>query len=279
MTYTKYKIQKVILLCLLSTIAFAKQTHNYGINWSTGIITAYSQASFNTNSEGIPIDEIDSKQTTISSGRIEAYKQARIAALSNMSNIIMDIKIDNNTRIKDIAETNNKFNQQLVSILDSEVKEKSQPVDFFTSKCVLSLPLGTIINILPGKFPKDNFPAFKYLPIATKYTSLIVDTRGQQISPTILPAIYDRDGLEVYNRYFVDIRYGLKTGLVSYVFNEKEAFNHPKAGDFPYFATSTKNINNCPVLNNEDIKRIYSSSATLAELKKCKVIFIIDRGR
>ena len=100
-----------------------------------------------------------------------------------------------------------------------------------------------------------------------------------QISPTILPAIYDRDGLEIYSRYFINIRYGLKTGLVSYVFDEKEAFKHPKAGRYPYFATSMKNIENNPVLNNEDIKRIYSSPATLAELKKCKVIFIIDRGR
>ena len=75
------------------------------------------------------------------------------------------------------------------------------------------------------------------------------------------------------------MQYGLKTGLVSYVYNEKEAFNHPKAGEYPYFATSMKNINNNPILNNEDIKRIYSSSKTLYELKKCKVIFIINRGK
>jgi hypothetical protein len=274
----KYKIEKVILLCFLSAIAFAKQ-HDHEVDWSAGIITSYSQASFKTNSEGIPIDDIDIKQTTINRGRNEAYKQAKIAALNNMSNTIMNIKIDGNTKIKDLVESNNEFNQQLSYMLDFEVKEKSCPVDFFSSKCELTLPLGQIINILPGKFPKDDFPAFAHIPISTNYTSLIVDTRGQQIFPTILPAIYDRDGLEIYNRYFVDIRYGIKTGLVSYVFNEKDAFNHPKAGEHPYFTTSMKNMDNCPILNHEDIKRIYSSPKTLAELKKCKVIFIIDRGK
>ena len=267
----------VVLLCILSMAAFAKS--NIGVNWGAGIITSSSQASFKTNSEGMPIDSIDSNRTTISGGRNAAYSQARVTALENMSNIIMNIRVDGSTIIKDLIESDNEFNRQLSYILDSKVKEKTYPIDFFTSKSELSLSLGEIINILPYRFPNDEFPTFAYVPISTRYTSLIVDTRGQQIMPTILPSIFGKDGLEVYGRYFINIRYAMKNGLVSYVFDEKEAFRHQKAGKNPYFATSMRNINNNPVLNNEDVKRLYSSPKTLVELKKCKVIFIIDGGK
>ena len=274
------KIIKIILSCFLCFLssAFARQP-NYEVNWSTGIITSHAQASFNTNSNGIPVDNIDSNRTTINRGRNEAHKQARSIALENMSNAIMSIRVDSNTRIHDLVESNREFHVQLANILDSQVKEKSQPIDFFSSKSTLSLPLWQIINILPYRFPNDDFPTFDYMPISTTYTSLIVDTRGQNIFPTILPSIFDRNGLEIYNRYFIDIRYGVRAGLVSYVGDEKEAYNHPKAGKHPYFATSMRNISNSPILSDEDIRRIYSSPRTLAELKKCKVIFIIDGGR
>jgi hypothetical protein len=189
----------------------------------------------------------------------------------------MNIQVDGNTTIRSLVESDSDFNRQLSHVLDSKTKERSLPIDFFTSKSELSLPLEEIINILPFSFPNDDFPTFAHVSIPTRYTSLIIDTRGQRIFPTILPSVFGKDGLEIYGRYFINIRYAMKTGLVSYVFDEGEAFIHPKAGRHPYFATSMRNINNNPVLNNEDVRRIYSSPKTLVELKKCNVIFIIDR--
>jgi hypothetical protein len=93
----------------------------------------------------------------------------------------------------------------------------------------------------------------------------------------IFPSIYDEKGLEVYSKNYIDIKYGMKHGIVSYAYNEKIASKNKKTGNHPYYTIALKKNKNCPVISFRDIKKIFGSDVTLKNLKRCNVIFIIDK--
>nr|MBP8084258.1 hypothetical protein [Spirochaetota bacterium] len=70
-----------------------------------------------------------------------------------------------------------------------------------------------------------------------------------------------------------------REGLVTYCFSEKEAEKNKKAGDSPYFAPAVRGLKGNPVILHRDIKRILSDPRSILNLKKCRVIFIIDGSR
>jgi len=115
------------------------------------------------------------------------------------------------------------------------------------------------------------------IEISTLYTSLIIDTRGLGVKPMLLPVIYNESGLEIYSKDYFLASEALKHNAVSYVYNEKDAVKHRKAGRKPYFTSALKENNGSPVISDEDVKRLFSHKKNLDYLKKCRVIFIIDR--
>ena len=137
--------------------------------------------------------------------------------------------------------------------------------------------MGSILQSLPLTYPEDSFPVPSAIPIATEYTSLIIDARGLEVTPMLSPAVYAADGLEIYNRYFVDPAFAVRTGIAAYVQTEKEACKHPKAGSHPLITAAIGNVKSNPIISTRDIRRILSSPGNIMELKKCRVIFIVDR--
>ena len=93
------------------------------------------------------------------------------------------------------------------------------------------------------------------------------------------PSIYNEEGLEIYGRYFVNIRYASKYGLVTYVHSENDAMKKRMTGRHPCFTIALKGMKGCPVISNRDTRKIFSSRKTVEKLKKCKVIFIIDKEK
>jgi hypothetical protein len=93
----------------------------------------------------------------------------------------------------------------------------------------------------------------------------------------LIPAIINESGLEVYNKNFINPDDAIKYNVVSYVYTEKDAIRHKKAGKNPLFCIALKNINGNPVISDSDIKKIFSHKKNIEYLKKCRVIFIIDR--
>ena len=123
----------------------------------------------------------------------------------------------------------------------------------------------------------DEFPARIDNPIPTHYTSLVIDARGLGIEPMMLPSVYNENGLEIYGRYYVDIRHARRSGLIGYAYNENEAIKSPRTGNRPYYAIAVSGMKGCPVVSDRDIRKIFSSKNTIEQLKKCRVVFIIDK--
>ncbi len=51
------------------------------------------------------------------------------------------------------------------------------------------------------------------------------------------------------------------------------------AGGRPYYTVAVKELKGCPVLADRDIRKIFSSGETVGQLKRCRVIFIIDKKK
>jgi hypothetical protein len=198
-------------------------------------------------------------------------------ALSEAANIINDIQIDPETTFRDLIIRDRNIRQKISHYLHDYAKFKEQPTGHLNTSCNLELKLGYLINTLALDFPENNFPLRDDIDISTKYTSLIIDTRGLKLKPMLLPAVINESGLEIYNRNHISGKTAVQHLAVSYTYSEADAIKHKKAGRHPFYCTALKSLNGNPVISNEDVKRIYSNKENLANLKKCRVIFIIDR--
>lgn len=252
-------------------------SENVNINWKTGVISSIAEYSIKFNSQGIPINISGEKSYSINKIRMQAYKQARSNAIEYMVSSIRNIKVDNYHLFKDILINSTYTQQRFSELIENMIKTEQYPTGFYSAKCHAKLELAQLFLTLPFKFPNNDFPKFDIIKFETEYTSLVIDTRGFNLKPMIFPAIYDENGLEIYNRYYIDIEYGKKYGIVSYVYNESEINNSKRTGKLPFYTIAIKQTNGNPVIAFKDVKKIFGSNKTLNNLKQCKVIFIIDK--
>ncbi|MCP4130679.1 MAG: hypothetical protein GY754_06825 [bacterium] len=247
------------------------------IDWLKGKIISFGDSEVTVDRQGQPLDGDNGSRISLNKGRLEAYTTAKEEAILNLVSTLKTMQVDPDNKIVDLLKKHSITRKKLSKVIEQRIKTREYPASFFKSRCKAELKIGDIISVLPYTYPSHDFPTMLNSALPTDYTSLVIDARGLDIKPMIFPALYNEEGLEIYSRYFVDIRYAGRYGMASFAFTEDEAMKNKKAGEHPYFSVAIKNINHCPVLSNRDIRRIFSSSKTIKNLKKCKVIIIIDR--
>jgi hypothetical protein len=247
------------------------------IDWTGGMIISYGSSRVKINSSGEPVDFHEGRPISLNSARKFSYEQAKDAALVNLISLIKKIQVDSTTSFRQLIMDNRTALTRLSEYIEKSIKLKRYPVDFFTSGCRIEMKMSTLLAALPYRYPRDPIPVIHNNPIPTEYSSLIVDTRKLGIRPMLLPSIYNEEGLEIFGRYFIDIHQASKNGTAKYVFTDGAAMKNRTAGQKPYFAVAVKSRNGSPVLSNRDVRKILSSPETRKNLRKCRVIFIIDR--
>ena len=246
------------------------------IEWEKGIISATARHNAGADLRGVPIDFSDPSAGTPSRAKMEAYTKAREAASEQIAWSLRDVQIDGSTRIKDIIEQNTTMQEKLGFLLRDKVKTREIPDGFLSARSTASLKISDLIPALPYDYPGEDFPQSAYKPLATEYSSLIIDVRGKEIPPMIFPSIYDEEGLEIYGRRYVNIAHACSHGLVAYTSNERAAKKHKLAGNHPYYTSALSALNGSPVISMIDARRILAHAKTVDKLKQCAVIFIID---
>ncbi len=266
----------IIITCLTAS-AEPRESEKGKIDWIKGVIISEGRYSLSIDDKGDSIDEETGSKTSISFSRDQSYEKAKEKAIYGAALAVNDVLIDPDTRIKDLILRDTEVRQKISHHLHEYSRFKEKPSGYLSSTCELELRLSYLLNVLNIAFPEDEFPTRNDNEIHTKYTSLIIDTRGLKIKPMLLPSIMNENGLEVYSRNQISGQAAVKNLAVSYTLSEKEAIKHKKAGSHPFFCTALKSLNGNPVLSDEDIKRIFSHKENFTFLKKCKVLFIIDR--
>jgi len=190
---------------------------------------------------------------------------------------INELQVDNQKKVKDLVLNDLVVRQNVSRVMEEYSRYKDKPAGYLSSNCELEFNLGYILTAINYSFPGDIFPVRNDIEISTLYTSIIIDVRGLGLKPMLLPSILNENGLEIYNKNFIRSADAVRYNPVSYVYNEKEAIKHKKAGKHPLFCAALKNMNGNPVISDNDVKKIFSHKKNIEYLSKCRVIFIIDR--
>lgn len=246
------------------------------IDWRKGEITAMAKYSIRYDDKGLAIDYSSKNSLSINEARMYAYRKAEKTARELIAHKISSIRIDADNTYADIIKSSAYTRQLLGRILSENIKTHQTPDGFYGAKSKAVLKLSEIISTLPYNYPKESFPDYGKNTIPTDYSSVIIDTRGLEIQPMIFPSIYNEQGLEIFGRRHIDIKYARKTGVVSYCRNETEAQNNPKSGEYPYYTVALNTLNNSPVLSDKDVNKILASPKTRQALIECRIIFLID---
>ena len=268
------KILPAFIIMSLPAFSLLDDRNSGRIDWSTGTVISYGVSEIDFKA-GIPSDPDLGDGISLTEARIQAYKKAREKASENLVVLMKKIRVDSERMLYDLIEKNRIFRQRISEVIGTKAVMRDYPAGFHRSGCSAELRLRDIILAIPVHFPMHEFPSRLDNPIQTAYTGLVIDARGMAVTPMLFPVIYNRDGLEVYGRDFIEAKSAEK-GIVAYAFTEREA-RGDIAGDRPYYAAAIKELNGCPVLSDRDIKKIFSHRETLNNLKKCRVIFIIDK--
>ncbi len=274
----KIRIVKVIYFITVTALFFIHGTSfAASADWVNGKITVSGQSSVITDLMGRPVDNETGEVISIAEGGARAFERAKDMAFVAAVAELRGLRIDNHTLFSDLVHEDPLVRQHLSELLDSHAKYREVYIDYLTRGCILEINTGDIIRAVNYNFPAREFPLRSDIEVSTLYTSLIIDTRGLGIKPMLFPVIYNESGLEVYSKDYIIAGEAVKHNTVSYVYNEKDAVNHRKAGRKPFFTTALRKSDGAPVVSDEDIKRVFSDKKNLDYLRRCRVIFIIDR--
>ena len=146
----------------------------------------------------------------------------------------------------------------------------------FIAKCRLNLFGGenSIANIVVPQNKKiEEFPKPKFVNADAKYTGLIIDCSGQNLSTAVLPKIQSASGQEVYAFKYLDRNTVVTRGMVNY--SESATSGVQRAGANPLTITALFVQGDCDiVVSDEDADKILAANQSAKFLNNCMVVFV-----
>ncbi len=279
----RYALPYILILitaCCVPLLGADVLTERYGssVNWTKGHILATGKASIEVEERGAPVDYDDGTEIAINRARSDASARAREDAFEGIIASLKHIRLDSRQDFAGLLSSDETMQGRLSGLLGSRLVLKEYPADFYSVRCEARLSMGDLIASLPFEFPQHEFPLIDDTPLASDYSGLIIDARGLGIEPMVFPSVLNEDGLEIYGRIYIDGRYASRHGMAAYCYTEDEAKAHRRAGRRPFYTVALKNMNGSPVISDRDAKKILASRASRNNLKKCRLIIILDRS-
>lgn len=111
------------------------------------------------------------------------------------------------------------------------------------------------------------------------YTGLIIDARGIDAKPAMVPAIVDESGKQVYGSIYISREYAVQFGVCIYARNIENLFSNARIAPHPLAVKGLRTVKgrNCDiVISNADAAKLRDASANLGFLKQCRVIIVLD---
>lgn len=112
------------------------------------------------------------------------------------------------------------------------------------------------------------------------YSGLIVDARGTGAKPSMVPALLDENGGEVFGPAYVSREYAVQYGVCQYIRLANNTWSTlPRVAPKPLVVKGLKSDppGSCRiVISNTDASKLRGASSHLEFLKRCRVIIILD---
>jgi hypothetical protein len=252
------------------------------INWSAGYIEAVGI--------GVPPEKLAGKINA----RPITLRAAQKDALANLLEITKGVQVDSATSIKDFTVGSDVIDTQVTGLVKGAEVVEQQYMPDGRAEVKLRIPLygnlaQTIIPQAMAKPPAAPIPTVSVPTPAIKvpaspsapviYTGIVIDARGIQVRPAMLPRIFDEHGREVYASTNVDYEYAVKNGISGYARDLKAAQSNQRVAANPITMKALRSSGSGKsdiIISNADAQSIRLSAESASFLNQCKVMIVLD---
>jgi hypothetical protein len=253
------------------------------VNWSAGYI------------EAVGIGATPDRTISKTGARPVALRTAKVEAYRNLLEITKGVRVDSTTTVKDFTSESDVVNTQVEGLVKGGVIVDQRYEPDGTVEVRVRMPLyGNLTQVVipasmekrknfkPGEPPPVPQPvvAAPAAPTSPQVsTGLVVDARGLQARPAMLPRILDEDGKEVYGSANVDRECAVLQGMSGYTRDLAAARSNQRVADNPITVKGlrTSGAGGADiVISNADARQIRASAENASFMKKCRVMIVLD---
>ena len=248
-----------------------EQKEKGSINWTRGVIQA--------KGTGIPPKEV-SGNTYFREG---ALIDAELDASRKIFEIAKEVRIDGTTVVGIAALRDDAILSRIENMAKNAKVVRKEYLTDGTVKIGMEMNLrgGFAQLVLPQEIkPLDSItPVTMNNTSQQTYTGLVVDARGLDVKPVMVPKIIDENYQEVYGSAFVSREYAVQQGMSGYGKDLGKILHSRRVADHPLVVKGLKAVGSGHseiVISNADASKLRSTSESLSFLKKCRVVIVVD---
>jgi len=215
--------------------------------------------------------------------RSVAKSEAESAARSSLLDLLKGLRIDSRQSFRELIEQSDEVQNQLRGLVRNVQMADVSYMHDGTVRAVIALRLtGAFADLL---LPKNilNIESVRRHQKSVKpresFTGLVVDCRGFQVTPALVPLIVDEDARAVYGSAYVSRDHAVQHGMVAYARNLEEIQKSPRVGPRPLNVKglrTAKTGRSDIVISDADAAKIKGIPSNLDFLQKCRVIIVLD---
>jgi hypothetical protein len=257
------------------------------INWTSGLLAASGLA-------------VGGNEANKDSKQAELVKCAHQQAARNLLDVLTRLKINHQTVVADLMKNDADLTARLIKMTHhATLLDRQQLPDGGVqvtlqigitgafAQLILPVEIKQVEGIKPMN-QVDSHPDFEpgrhdATPapgVRTEVPSgLVVDARGIDARPAMVPLILDENGRELYGPAFISREYAVSQGACQYIRSLDEKIQLDRAGPHPLIIkglrAKSKGSSDI-VVSSADAARLRNISTHLEFLKQCRVIIVLD---
>ncbi|SME90865.1 hypothetical protein [Desulfovibrio gilichinskyi] len=264
---------------------YVVETSGSSINWGSGLISA--------SAEILPMqDTLDSMRT-----KAIAVRESGVKARKNLLDSILGLSLSSSETVAQAFNDDIKTATTLRGVVQNSLLRTEDTPD---GKVKVTASLNIIGDLASIIIP----PTLPFLSgiaptlsegrggeieqavtgesglDAASYSGVVIDARGLNLIPMLLPVIYDGKGVGIYGPFKVSRDSVLKNGLVSYVFDSSLGSFRERVGNFPLIVkpVSTQGtVRGNLILSLDDSIKFRAALKRKSVIDNCAVVIVMDR--
>ncbi len=257
---------------------------NGAINWTGGVVEAMGT--------GIPPTyTYDRKPLT---DQQKTFAEATGKAQHNLLEIIVNLRINAESRVIDVVEAYPSVMAQLRGMVRKapEIENLRQhqydgTVEVWSrmnlnggfSQLILPPEIRHIEPIKQILTPENNRSNQSRARSSEVFSGMVVDARGMNAVPVLVPRILDENLEEVFGPAYVSREFAVQHGVARYTTDIRQAKFDQRISGNPLIVKALKVLwpGRCDfIISNADAAKLKSASEHLKFLKECRVIIVLD---
>ena len=263
------------------------------VDWTNGVVMAVGIGA-------PPGDPVNAAQA-----RAMAKRAAVVVAQRNLLETLKGVRVDSETVVENFIVSSDRIRTAVQGIIRGATEMKTQYMSDGSVEVTIGVklagqlaeellpkPAGPAQPVVPPAAPAapaagsgpatPAAPGSAIAPVAPAspmLTGLVVDSRGLNVRPAMVPRILNEEGREVYGSAFVKRDYAIQQGMAGYSKELAAAQANPRVTNNPLTVKGVRTSGTSKtdvVISNADAVTIHSAGANLSFLEKCRVMIVVD---